>query len=372
MTKSLTIRYKAARSIRIACGLVFILFCSFYLFFQTHLLEMLQKVLSDGQTAYAARWGTWIITLVLCLVQFGVSQAVRLPERCHALTYLPSVLLLSCITGFDKSIYESVSIGHWSWIIPLSVVALFGVSWVCRRWDWLGDDNREQTWLGRLLPNTLTLFLLCVGCMAWGNTDEVFHYETAADAALLRDDYEAVLSIGADSPRTSRELTVLRAYALSRTGLLGEKLFDYPQRDASRGLLFEAGLPATTWLKPTAVYEYLGDTPRAGESVTDYLRRLCHEETGNEPALDYYLCALLLRKELDTFVAELNYYCYVEPSLPRAYQEALFLYYAGHAELTPPFDLSAVGRDYQLYRLSPAAHQKTYWYYYDHTTIRFE
>ena len=119
MTKSLTIRYKAARSIRIACGLVFILFCSFYLFFQTHLLEMLQKVLSDGQTAYAARWGTWIITLVLCLVQFGVSQAVRLPERCHALTYLPSVLLLSCITGFDKSIYESVSIGHWSWIIRM-------------------------------------------------------------------------------------------------------------------------------------------------------------------------------------------------------------------------------------------------------------
>ena len=53
MTKSLTIRYKAARSIRIACGLVFILFCSFYLFFQTHLLEMLQKVLSDGQTAVA-------------------------------------------------------------------------------------------------------------------------------------------------------------------------------------------------------------------------------------------------------------------------------------------------------------------------------
>lgn len=373
MTKDSTIRNKAARSIRFTCGLVFITFCLFYLFFQTHLLEMLQKVLSDGQTSYAARWGTWIITLILCLVQFGVKWLVRLPERFHALTYLPSVLLLACITDVDKRVYEGVTIGHWAWIIPLSVIALMGFSWVCRRVEWLSRDNREQSpWTGRLLPNAIMLFLLCVGCVAWGNTDEVFHYETAADAALLHDDYETVLTVGADSPNTSRELTVMRMYALSRVDSLPERIFDYPQRDASRGLLFEAGSPATTWLKASTIYAYLGDTPHSGESVTDYLRRLCHDETGNEPALDYYLCALLLRKELDSFVKELNYFCYVESSLPRAYQEALFLYYVRHAEAEPPFDLSALGRDYQRYQLSPSTYRKTYWYYYDHTTIRYE
>lgn len=372
MTKDSTKRNEAARSIRFTCGFVFIIFCLSYLFFQTHLLEMLQKVLSDGQTSYAARWGTWIITLILCLVQFGVSRLVRMPERCHALTYLPSVLLLSCITDIDKSIYQEVTIGHWAWIIPLSVAALFGWSWVYRHVDWFSGDGQQTLWVARLLPNNIMLFLLCVGCMAWGNTDEVFHYETAADAALLHDDYATVLTIGAASPHTSRELTVMRTYALSHMNALPERLFDYPQRDASRGLLFEAGSPATTWLKASTIYAYLGDEPRPGESVTDYLRRLCHEDTGYKPALDYYLCALLLQKELDLFAEELDYFCHVEPSLPHVYLEALFLYYALHAEAEPPFDMSALGRDYQRYQLSPSDYRKTYWYYYDHTTIRHE
>ncbi len=372
MTKDFAIRNKTARSIRIACGLFFILFCFFYLFFQAHLLEMLQKVLSDGQTSYSARWGTWIITLVLCLVQFGISRAVRLPERCHALTYLPSFLLLACITDFDKTIYEHVTIGHWSWIVPLSVVMLLVLSWMCRRLGWLAEDSREQTWPGRLLPNGIILFLLCASCVSLGNTDEVFHYETTVDAALLNDDYGKALDVGASSPRTSRELTVMRTYALSRAGSLPDALFNYPQCDASRGLLFEAGMPPTTWFKPEAVYSYLGDVPRKGESVTGYLRRLCHDETGNEPALDYYLCALLLRKELDIFAMELNYFCYVEPSLPRVYQEALFLYYTQHPDQEPPFDMSEFGREYLHYQLSPSGYQHTYWYYYDHTTICYE
>lgn len=364
-------RNKTARSIRIACGLLFILFSVFYLRFQSHLLEMLQKVLSDGQTAYSAKWGTWIITLVLCLIQFGVGKAARLSERCHALTYLPSLLLLAFIAGFDKGIYTGVSFGRWAWMLPAVLSGFVLLVWICRKVGVLWADMRGQSWQERLFPNLLIMFFMCVGCVSLGNTDEVFHYETAVDAALLDNDYEKALSIGTGSPRTSRELSVMRAYALSRIDSLPERLFEYPQCDASRGLLFEAGTPQTTWLKHQAVYDYLGGNPRAGESVTAYLRRLCYTETGNAPALDYYLCALLLRKELDVFAKELGYFCYVEPGLPRAYLEALFLYYAKHPEQEPPFDLSALGRDYQHYRLSPSAYGRSYWSYYDHTTIRY-
>lgn len=371
MTESSSTRYKTARSIRIACGLLFILFSVCYLCFQSPLLEMLQKVLSEGQTTYSPQWGTWIITLILCLLQWGVSAWMRLPERWHALTYIPSFLLLSFVTDVHKDIYEAVTLGRWMWLLPLSLLLFWLLSWSVRRLEILLGDYRNQKGWSTLMPNLLTMYLLSVGCVSLGNTDELFHNEAAADAALLHGDYQKVMEIGAGSGRTSRELTVMRVYALSRMDSLPDRLFDYPLHDGTRGLLLDAGV-ATTWLRADSLYAYLGGTPRQGESITGYLRRLCYTDTGNHPVLDYYLCALLLRKELEVFVKELDYFCYVEEGLPKAYAEALYLYYRQHPSLTPPYDFADLEQAYEHYRKASPEDRRHYWYYYDHTTIRYE
>ena len=367
-----SVKYKTTRSIRIACGFIFIVFSACYLLFQNPLLEMLQKVLSDGQTSYSAKWGTWIIILVLCLIQFGVSYLSRLPERCHALSYAPSLLILAFITDIHSDIYSEISLGRWGWMLPLGIVSYASLAWLCRQaYDFI-EGNSKKKWHERFLPNILILYFLCVGCMSLGNTDEVFHYETAADAAILKHDYEEALSVGKESRSTSRELTVMRTYALSRMDSLPEQLFQYPQYDASRGLMFNTEDRQTTWLRKETIYNYLGGVPKEGESIVSYLKRLCYTETGNEPALDYYLCALLLRKELDEFAKELKSFCYVDSLLPKAYQEALYLYYKKHPVSQLPFDMTNLEVTYEKYQSSPEECWKNYWYYYDHMTIRYE
>ena len=360
---------KTTRSVRIVCGLAFVLFCTIFLYFQANLLEMLQKILSEGQTSYSAKWGTWIITLILCLIQVGVDALSRLPERFHALSYLPSLLLLAFLTDVDKWCYASMSLRHWIWILPLSFCLFAILVGAVRQLNIYLEDERSLKWPARYLPNLVILNVLCLGCISLSNTDELFHYEAAVDSALLDNDYTKALSVAEKSPLVSRELSVMRVYALSRVDSLPEKLFVYPYKNGAESLLFMPGEVSSTWLKPESVYKYLGDTPYMGETVIHYLQRLCYTEKGNEPALNYYLCALLLDKKLDLFVKELNKFCFVELSLPQAYKEALYLYYKQHSLLTPPFDMTELEQKYDLYSLSSLKEKNNYWFYYDHVGV---
>lgn len=56
-----------------------------------------------------------------------------------------------------------------------------------------------------------------------------FHHELAVEQAIHNHHYEAARWIGAKSLETTRTLTVLRAYAMSLEGTMGEHLFEYPQ-----------------------------------------------------------------------------------------------------------------------------------------------
>lgn len=363
----------ATRGIRIACSCIFIVFSICYLLYQDHLLEMLQKVLSDGQTSYSAKWGTWIITFILCLIQWGVSSLSRLPERCHALSYIPSILLLAFITDTDHNIYNEITLGEWIWALPAGAILYILLAWLCHQIHFLFNNEHERKWLERFFPNAIILYFLCLVCLFLGNTDDVFHYESATDAAILKGNYTKASSIGIDSRKTSRDLTIMRTYALSRTDSLPDKLFHYPQYDASHGLLFDnEEKKATTWLKKEIIYEYLGGIPQKEESIIDYLKRLCYTDSGNEPALDYYLCALLLRKELDVFVKELYSFCYVDSLLPEAYQEALYLYSKKDPSFKAPFKMDQLQNEYNLYKTSPNMYWRNYWYYYDHMTILYK
>ena len=72
------------------------------------------------------------------------------------------------------------------------------------------------------------------------------------------------------------------------------------------------------------------------------------------------------------FVKELDYFCYVEEGLPKAYAEALYLYYRQRPSLKPPYDFADLEQAYEHYRKVSPEDRRHYWYYYDHTTIRYE
>lgn len=365
MVKTSSKQSKAARSIRMACGFLFILFSVIFLLFQSHSMEMLQKVLSDGQTTYSSVWGTCIITVVLCLIQMGVSRLIYLPERVYALSYGPSLLLLAFITDMDRDVYQGMTIGRWAWIIPVGLILFGGLAkisaWLLR----LCEDRLAGDWFSRCWFNVMIFVMLGCTTLAISNTDENFHYETAVDAALLRGEYERAERIAAGARHASRELSVLRAYALSRMDSLPDRLFAYPQHAGARGLLFEPGEARTTWLTADAMYQYLGNRPLTGETTVDFLKRSCYSGVGSTPILDYYLCTLLLCKQVDTFERELHTFCYVDESSPRAYREALYLYARQHPGREMPAEVSGLAEAYQAYLKQPEAHRDTYWYYYD-------
>ena len=82
--------------IHIVCSVLFFLFTFSYLFFfQADVMTVTQHLASGGQTFYNPLLGAILITIVLKLLQIGVSSLIRLTKRGYALTYFPSFLFLT-------------------------------------------------------------------------------------------------------------------------------------------------------------------------------------------------------------------------------------------------------------------------------------
>ena len=84
----------------------------------------------------------------------------------------------------------------------------------------------------------------------------------------------------------SRNFTALRAYAMSREGTMGEKLFRYPQLYGAAGLLISTSNENALRLNADSLYVYLGDRQRLGEPAMSFFQRICEEETGNHTTLE--------------------------------------------------------------------------------------
>ena len=102
-------------SIRLMCAIVFLLFsvCWLY-FFQAEVLAMTQHVLSGGVTQYYPVLGTIIITVSLMALQLIIFSFIRLRLRTHALTYLPSMLILAILTNVSLDV-DGGNIHTLSW-----------------------------------------------------------------------------------------------------------------------------------------------------------------------------------------------------------------------------------------------------------------
>jgi len=371
MYKTFSQRNQTAYSVRIVCGLLFILFCVVFLYAQSPLLEALQHVLSEGKTSYSPIWGTLIITLVLCILQASVNYFIHFVEYCHALSYLPSFLILALITDEDRSIYQPEQTdSYWGWILIISILIYALIIWVNQKWLPLSfTKTRFPDLASKLWPNVLIFNILSLSTLFLSNLDPVFHCETKIESLIRQSHYGQANEVGKKIPfATSRELTALRAYTLSRTDSLGNCLFKYPQLYQAEGLLLNAEMQ-TTSMKAEDLYDYLGDRRRPGEKALHYLSRICLTETGSYPALDYYLCALLLEKKLDLFAQELQAFYYIDDSLPLHYKEALILYRHRHGEYPMPFDATRMEQDYQQFLLHQDSYPNTYWWYYFHTIV---
>jgi len=319
-------------TLRMVCAVVFLLFtfCWLY-FFQGDMLAVAQHGLSSGKTHYNNAVGAVVCTSVLFALHLLVFALTRLKRLTHALTYLPSMLLLA----FVSSISSPFRWGAWLWAAPL-VLLLWGAAvWMSKQLLPIGavDNRAKQFFFSReMWINMLQMAVMMMGVAAVSNTNAVQHFKARAEVALMEGDAEKALLAGARSWETDESLTMLRTFALSQKGQLADRLFEYAVSGTSADMLPLQGSKSTLMLMPDSLlWQHFGVSPDSifatRPSVANYLDSLEADTLATTAWHDYKLMGQLIDRRIDAFATSLpHYYKMDADSLSRHYREALVLY----------------------------------------------
>ena len=381
MGKYVSIPYKkTARTMIVVCGFLFSIFSFVYLYvFQRDVLEALHFSLAHGKTQFAPFASAAVLTLVLVLLRWGVNSLLGLKGNVRALAYLPSFLILCALTDIGRNVYVPGYHTHWVWVLPVAILVFVGGGYWLRSLlrNWLDEEGDR---MNLVVSNLFIMLVMCLATILAGNTNRSFHYELEVERRMRNQEYDKALEVGKHSLEAGRTLTVLRAFAMAHEGIMGDKLFQYPQYYRSEGLFLTANSVPGLRFVNDSVYNFLGGKPYYGENTMDFLRTLCYGGKGRYVALDYYMSGLLLDKHLDEFVKAVNDFYEEEDSLPRYYQEAMTLYQAQHADSAFAFRDSLTVKRFEGYRVrqkelgsSVGASNymrrefgDTYWWYFDY------
>lgn len=311
-----------------ACAIVFLLFVFVYLyFFQADLLSMLQHVLSGGATHYDRTVGTVVITAVLYLVHLGAKRLGGLDRVCHALSYFPSLLLLAALTDVEVDFSVNPLRGLWLWLAPL-LLAVYVFLSLAVKYNWIETlPPSYSAPISVLWKNLLLMACMFIAVCLCGNNDSVLHYRLRVERLLGSGAYSKALMVGEKSDETDASLTMLRAYALSRSGQLGERLFEFPLTGGSYALLPDGKGVRCLLYPEDRIVRALSIRKKGDMTPMEYLLYIERNGLGRKPVTDYILCGYLLDRNIDAFVNAIRRkYSLTSPSLPKHYKEALTLY----------------------------------------------
>ncbi len=164
-------------TIKVICAILFVLFSFGYLYcYQADLMAVAQHVLSDGKTHYDKMIGAVLITGVLWGLQLAIQSWIMVPKRFYAVTYFPSLLILTILTDISPDIDIKFSFGAWVWCSPLVIVSYGVVVWLLHGLRQVEGRMEKRTLFGNLWPNFLLFFFMFILVDMVANHNEVFHY----------------------------------------------------------------------------------------------------------------------------------------------------------------------------------------------------
>lgn len=389
------------------CCLLFVSFAFTYLFaFQSDVLTMAQHILSKGRTSYQVLLFSVLITLFLSVLPFVKARYVCLPTRAISLCWIPSFMLLGWLT--DVALSEAVSTSQCVGPLPFII---FGLVYLLLTvlLSQMSDPKEASVPLTNLLwPNLMGMVVGITFAMFVGNTNQTMHFELRLERMVSEGRYEEAIKMCSKIQIPSRNVSSVRAYALSRLGKMGDELFMYPNKLGGASLLPMPSDSLRPANMPRELKEHLGGYPIHDMDATRYLQYLAADTLATPNAKEYLLCALLLDKNLDAFVDSLVVYygpkdsvdaskekaipaktrtaskksTKKEPvhftSLPRHYAEALLLYMRRSDDPVAVLDDDEILENYmgfqKLYKKSPDLQERermcreyyneTYWSFY--------
>lgn len=331
------------------CAILFLAFTVVYLYcYEADILVLEQHRASAGQTRYDPLVGAVLLTLTLCALQLLVAFVTGLKGIFHALTYFPSILLLTMLCDGDSA--SATAPMSYGWVVPLVLLlVLWGaVAWLARRYQTLEQPMRQRGLLTQLtFANLLTLGLqLLIPCLA-GNHDRDFHERVHQEYLITRGRYgEARQFIAA----TDAHQTMVKAYCLTKDTLLPDSLFTLPVPRRQTSLLPGTECGHFLLMADSTVMHDIG-----------YHR-------------DVRLCQRLLKRQLLTFTARLSQWYGRRTRLPLHYREAIALCRELNGEKSveeyPREPMDTTLMDFQRLREEQKKdslylrYSKSYWYYY--------
>ena len=368
------------RMVRIVCAVVFVIFAfTFLSIFQAPLLEVAYDITATGKLQYDGNITAAIITFVLLLITLWLNKFAKFSREWEAMAYLPACVLLAFITSIDRTIYTGAEFSwSWVWIALIVLFVYVFTSWVLKRVLFMRIKDITRAANRIMWRNLLLLSILFSFTGFLSNVDENFKHEAMVYHFVKRGDYDKAQRVALRSFAASQELTAGRAYLLAHEGVLGEKLFTYPQYFGVAGLLPREEL--TSPLSAAMVYDFLKVKPRKGEETIKFLERALSVDTASVAVKDYYLSALLLDKRLEEFADSLPRFYNVADTakVPAHYKEAMLLCSKLFPEKVPTFADAALEQKYAEMLKIEQEHQdilirsnyvrksfgNTYWWYY--------
>lgn len=312
----------------IMCALFFVVFTFSYLFcYQDNLLAMMQHILSNGQTHYNRLIGAIIITSLLMLLQLVLYVVTHLNGRLHILTYVPSIVLLTTLTAVDGNYTIGITIGKWWWIAPLIIILDAIALFYARQLQDYDSSEGEFGFFSRTSwINYCGLTALFMLVMFGANHQRVLHMRLDVEQCIASQNYKKATATYARALQTDSSLTNLRVYALSLSGQLPERLFEYALVGGSAVMLPSNSNVHYLLCGQAPLYQHLGGMFRQKMSTMHYLRFIHQHHLATKAAHDYLLCAYLMDGNLDLFVHAIGKYYDLKKPLPKHYREALVLY----------------------------------------------
>lgn len=345
-----TTQHKAT-FISLVCFLLFVVYSILlYIKHQYGIVALTYFVESEPLTSDISPSSTWISALLgtlLCVMPAIILLCtLHFPLRMKALAFMPSYILLGFLTGISPSGVMS-AINEVHLVAPL--LMLLGSAILIIFSQAYHEDRGEHAPIFNYLSVNVFISCVCmISCMALTNTDRQLHVQLAMADALYRNDTLQLNRLTEGETTTNCNITSIQIMDLSRRELLPERLFSIRWLSGSQNMLPDTMPAALVFHTSSLVYDHLrADSVICTTSVTQFLEKLlkskvsCHEDSvsitdtlGIKVLTDYYLCALLLDKELEQFSSALSVYYDGANELPHHYREAMAVVRSGSDAFT--------------------------------------
>ena len=369
-------------TIRVVCAVAFVTFAFVFLCFrQADVMAVAQHVLSGGKTIYIPVVGALIITFLLYMLQRVINAYLHIYHRMHWTTYFPPMLLLAIVSDIGSGITTGPNLGAWVWVAPLVLAIWAVVSLALKNIQKYESDIHSRGIFSRLMwVNIFPMGFMMMAVGLISANDDMFHYRAKMERLMTKGEWEKAVEVGEKSLEKDTIVTMLRCYALARSGKMAEEMFKYAVGGTSETLL-PLGKSEKMLIYPVdSLYRFLGARPLDRMTTRQYLNALEASGYGIKAIADYKLCGLLVDRDIDAFVRELPQYYTINDSLPLHYREALTLY--THKRSTPivVYHNQVMDTDFEdLQKLAdskknPQARRLavfdqyygTYWWYYEY------